>query len=127
MFSLHMKDIYLNLNFYFMLLLSRSYPNPNLNSNPKFGFLLVFSSKMVEMDEKKLRRTHTRFNSHHDIRICFQYQLFFIVKVNSIQMKLSSFLNCFYSLLPIRILISLLLEDIFLHSKFFSEKPCLVR
>jgi len=52
MFSLHMKDIFLKLNFYFMLLLSRSYPHPNPNSNPKFGFLLVFSSKMVEMNEK---------------------------------------------------------------------------
>jgi len=57
MFSLLMKDIFLNFYFYFMLLLSRSYPNPNHNpnpnpnSNPKFGFLLVFSL-MVEMDEK---------------------------------------------------------------------------
>jgi len=76
--------------------------------------------------QHSVRRTHTRFNSHHDIRICFQYQFFLILKVNSIQMKSSSFLNCFYSTLPIRILISLLLEDIFLHSKFFSEKQCLV-
>jgi len=46
-----------------MLLLSRSYPKPNPNSNPKFGFLLVFSSKMVEMDEKSKKFLHSKFFS----------------------------------------------------------------
>jgi len=66
----------------------------------------------------KLMPTHTRFNSHHDRRMSFQYQLIYWKCDQFSIVFILHFQFGFY-------LVSS--SKIFLHSKFFSEKQWLSR